>query len=79
MDAFSSVQSFGYWSSTTDNVLVYNLWYTNPLFALIGAAYGVAGRHKLTDCNDETKDKLQIERNVDNPFEKTDFDESRRK
>ena len=32
--------------ATTDNVLVYNLWYTNPLFALIGAAYGVAGHHK---------------------------------
>ncbi len=27
----------------SDNPLVYNLWYMNPLFALLGAAYGVAG------------------------------------
>ena len=26
----------------TDNTLIYNLWYTNPLFALLGAAYGAA-------------------------------------
>lgn len=25
----------------TDNTLVYNLWYTDPLFALLGAAYGL--------------------------------------
>jgi hypothetical protein len=28
-------------TACTDNPLVYNLWYMNPLFALIGAAYGV--------------------------------------
>lgn len=28
--------------ATTDNPLVYNLWYTDPLFALIGGAYGAA-------------------------------------
>jgi O-antigen ligase len=28
----------------TDNTLSYNLWYMNPLFALLGAAYGVDGR-----------------------------------
>ena len=27
--------------AATDNPLVYNLWFMNPLFALIGAAYGV--------------------------------------
>jgi O-antigen ligase len=26
---------------TTDNTLLYNTFYTNPLFALLGAAYGV--------------------------------------
>ena len=31
-------------SALTDNPLGYNLWYTNPLFAVMGAAYGVAGR-----------------------------------
>ncbi len=25
----------------TDNTLIYNLWFTNPLFAVMGAAYGV--------------------------------------
>jgi O-antigen ligase len=25
----------------TDNTLIYNLWYTDPLFALLGAAYGL--------------------------------------
>lgn len=33
--------------ATTDNPLVYNLWYTNPLLALIGGAYGVAGNKPL--------------------------------
>jgi O-antigen ligase len=28
-------------TACTDNPLVYNLWYMNPLFALMGAAYGV--------------------------------------
>ncbi len=28
--------------STTDNILIYNVYYMNPLFALMGAAYGVA-------------------------------------
>jgi O-antigen ligase len=28
----------------TDNVLVYTVWYTHPLFALLGAAYGVVRR-----------------------------------
>jgi O-antigen ligase len=31
-------------SSLTDNTLGYNLWYTNPLFAVLGAAHGVAAR-----------------------------------
>jgi hypothetical protein len=30
-------------SALTDNTLSYNLWYMNPLFAVMGAAYGVAG------------------------------------
>ncbi len=30
----------------TDNTLSYNLWYMNPLFAVLGAAYGVAGRQQ---------------------------------
>jgi hypothetical protein len=30
-------------SSCTDNTLVYNLWYMDPLFAVMGAAYGMAG------------------------------------
>jgi O-antigen ligase len=30
-------------SAFTDNTLGYNLWFTNPLFAVMGAAYGVAG------------------------------------
>jgi O-antigen ligase len=29
-------------TSVTDNTLAYNLWYVNPLFAVMGAAYGVA-------------------------------------
>jgi hypothetical protein len=29
-------------NACTDNPLQYNLWFTNPLFALIGACYGVA-------------------------------------
>lgn len=29
-------------TAATDNPLVYHLWYMNPLFALIGAAYGMA-------------------------------------
>lgn len=28
-------------TSCSDNTLIYNLWYTDPLFALLGAAYGV--------------------------------------
>jgi O-antigen ligase len=28
--------------AVSDNPLIYNLWYMNPLFALLGAAYGVA-------------------------------------
>jgi O-antigen ligase len=31
-------------SAITDNTLSYNLWYMNPLFAVLGAACGVAGR-----------------------------------
>jgi O-antigen ligase len=31
-------------TACTDNPLVYNLWYMDPLFALVGAAYGVAAR-----------------------------------
>ncbi|HVS40201.1 MAG TPA: O-antigen ligase family protein [Gemmataceae bacterium] len=31
-------------TSCTDNTLGYNLWYMDPLFVLLGAAYGVAGR-----------------------------------
>src|SRR5205085_6961999 len=30
-------------SACTDNTLSYNLWYMDPLFAVMGAAYGVAG------------------------------------
>ncbi len=30
-------------SAATDNPLIYNLWYMDPLFAVLGAAYGVAG------------------------------------
>jgi O-antigen ligase len=29
----------------TDNTLIYNLWYTDPLFALLGAAYGLQSQH----------------------------------
>ena len=29
-------------ASLTDNTIVYNLWYMNPLFAVMGAAYGVS-------------------------------------
>jgi O-antigen ligase len=29
--------------ATTDNPIVYHVWYTNPIFALVGAAYAVAG------------------------------------
>jgi hypothetical protein len=29
-------------TSATDNTLTYNLWYTNPLFAALGGAYGTA-------------------------------------
>jgi O-antigen ligase len=32
-------------TACTDNPLVYNLWYMNPLFALLGAAYGADPRH----------------------------------
>ncbi len=28
--------------ASTDNPIVYNLWYMDPVFALVGAAYGVA-------------------------------------
>ena len=28
----------------TDNPILYNTWYVNPLFAMLGAAYGVASR-----------------------------------
>jgi len=31
-------------SACTDNPLIYAVWFTNPLFALMGAAYGVATR-----------------------------------
>jgi O-antigen ligase len=30
-------------AAATDNPLIYNLWYMDPLFAVLGAAYGVAG------------------------------------
>jgi O-antigen ligase len=36
-------------SAITDNTLSYNLWYMNPLFAVMGAAYGAAGH-----CGEET-------------------------
>jgi len=29
-------------NAATDNPVGYNLWYMDPLFALIGAAYGAA-------------------------------------
>jgi len=32
----------------TDNTLIYNLAFTSPLFAVMGAAYGVAGRIEAT-------------------------------
>jgi O-antigen ligase len=35
-------------TACTDNPLVYNLWYTNPLFALMGASYGVSAGSKET-------------------------------
>jgi hypothetical protein len=31
----------------TDNPIVYHLWYMNPVFALIGAAYSVANHEEL--------------------------------
>jgi O-antigen ligase len=34
-------------NATTGNPLAYNVWFMNPLFALIGAAYGVAAEHRL--------------------------------
>jgi O-antigen ligase len=39
-------------SCTTDNTIVYNLLFTNPLFALLGAGFGVAWaeRHDLVDA-----------------------------
>jgi O-antigen ligase len=33
----------------TDNTLVYNLWYTDPLFALLGAAYGAAAGERSSN------------------------------
>lgn len=33
-------------TACTDNPLIYNLWYMNPLFALLGAAYGVTAQAK---------------------------------
>ncbi len=33
--------------ASTDNPIVYHLWYMNPVFALIGAAYAVASREDL--------------------------------
>ena len=33
--------------SLTDNVWIYNLYYNNLMFALIGASYGVAGAQDL--------------------------------
>jgi len=36
-------------NAATDNPLGYNLWYMDPLFALIGAAYGVARADTLAD------------------------------
>ena len=38
----------------TDNTLIYNLYYTDPLFALIGAVYGVvlADESKL-ECQEK--------------------------
>lgn len=33
-------------TATTCNPLIYNVWFTNPLFALIGASYGVAARQQ---------------------------------
>jgi hypothetical protein len=38
----------------TDNPLTYALWVTNPLFALTGAAYGVATRRHCGDGLDNT-------------------------
>lgn len=36
-------------NATTDNPLGYNLWYMDPLFALIGAAYGAANATALRE------------------------------
>jgi hypothetical protein len=32
--------------ATTDNPIVYHVWYMNPIFALVGAAYAVAGEEE---------------------------------
>ena len=37
-------------TGTTDNTLSYNLAYMNPLFAVLGAAYGVAGRKRSDEA-----------------------------
>jgi hypothetical protein len=40
-------------NACTDNPLGYNVWFTNPLFALIGAAYGAAQEDSATDRDTE--------------------------
>jgi O-antigen ligase len=42
-------------TSFTDNTLSYNLWYMNPLFAILGGAYGVAGRGGRESRSDQEK------------------------
>ena len=45
-------------TSLTDNTLVYNLWYMDPLFVLMGAAYGCAdgsiAEEAEAQCHEET-------------------------
>lgn len=38
-------------TAATDNTLIYNLLFTNPLFALIGAAYGADGQYDPVDAS----------------------------
>jgi O-antigen ligase len=38
-------------TAVTDNPLIYNLWFMNPLFAVIGAAYGAARGLHPTDLD----------------------------
>jgi O-antigen ligase len=42
----------GFWmlliTSATDNTIIYNLFYTDPLFAMLGAAWGVYAQEQST-------------------------------